>query len=140
MDIHFLYLGQRFVWDSEKAFVNTRKHGVSFELACQVFFDPLIRMEDASPGDEERKAAIGLTEDWALLFTLVIKNTEVWRVPQAGVPTDRSSSVGWRSSFSDLGNHEPLGAQAPPAWTASPPTAGGQLERKTASSPRGTLV
>jgi uncharacterized DUF497 family protein len=56
--------------DSEKAFVNTRKHGVSFELACQVFFDPLIRIEDASPGDEERKAAIGLTEDWALLFVV----------------------------------------------------------------------
>jgi hypothetical protein len=70
MDILFLYLGQRFVWDSEKAFVNTRKHGVSFELACQVFFDPLIRLEDASPGEEERKAAIGLTEDWALLFVV----------------------------------------------------------------------
>ncbi|MGA9070263.1 MAG: BrnT family toxin [Terracidiphilus sp.] len=70
MDIHFLYLGQRFVWDSEKALVNTRKHGVSFELACQVFFDPLIRIEDASPGVEERKAAIGLTEDWALLFVV----------------------------------------------------------------------
>jgi hypothetical protein len=70
MDIHFLYLGQRFVWDSEKASGNARKHGVSFEFACQVFFDPLIRIEDASSGEEERKAAIGLTEDWALLFVV----------------------------------------------------------------------
>jgi hypothetical protein len=70
MDIRFLYLGQRFVWDSEKASGNARKHGVSFEFACQVFFDPLIRIEDASSGEEERQAAIGLTEDWALLFVV----------------------------------------------------------------------
>ena len=49
---------------------NARKHGVSFELACQVFFDPLIRMEDASTGGEERQAAIGFSEDWALLYVV----------------------------------------------------------------------
>jgi uncharacterized DUF497 family protein len=40
MDLHFLYFGQRFVWNSEKAFSNAAKHRVSFEVACQVFFDP----------------------------------------------------------------------------------------------------
>jgi hypothetical protein len=70
MDLHFLYHGQRFVWDSEKASSNAGKHNVSFELACQVFFDLLIRIEDASDGGEERNAAIGLTEDWTLLFVV----------------------------------------------------------------------
>lgn len=71
MDIHFLYLGQRFVWDSEKASGNARKHGVSFELACQVFFDPLIRIEDASTGGEVREAAIGLTGDWRFSLSFI---------------------------------------------------------------------
>ncbi len=70
MDVYFLYHGQRFVWDSEKASSNTSKHGVSFESACQVFFDPFMRIEDASVGEEERDAAIGLAEDWTLLFVV----------------------------------------------------------------------
>lgn len=70
MDLHFLFHGQRFVWDSEKASSNAGKHGVSFEVACQVFFDPFIRIEDASIGEEQRDAAIGLTEDWAVLFVV----------------------------------------------------------------------
>ena len=43
MDIAFLYQGQRFVWDIDKASTNLVKHGISFEEACQVFFDPLLR-------------------------------------------------------------------------------------------------
>ena len=70
MDLHFLFHGQRFVWDSEKASSNAGKYGVSFEVACQVFFDPFIRIEDASIREEQRDAAIGLTEDWAVLFVV----------------------------------------------------------------------
>ncbi len=47
MDTCFLYHGQRFVWDSEQASSNAGKHGVSFEVACQVFFDPFIRIISA---------------------------------------------------------------------------------------------
>ena len=31
----------KFSWDPEKAKINKRKHGVSFEQACSVFSDPL---------------------------------------------------------------------------------------------------
>jgi uncharacterized DUF497 family protein len=62
MDIVFLYQGQRFVWDSEKATVNLGKHGISFEKACEVFFDPFVILDDAGPADEEREAAIGMNE------------------------------------------------------------------------------
>jgi uncharacterized DUF497 family protein len=70
MDIYFLYRGQRFVWDAEKASSNANKHGVRFETACEVFFDPFLRVEDATVDEELRDAAVGLTEDWALLFVV----------------------------------------------------------------------
>jgi len=89
MDIHFLYLGQRFAWESEKASVNARKHGVSFELACQVFFDPLIRIEDATSRGEVREAAIGLTEDWALLFVVHLRQGDLIRIISARPATAR---------------------------------------------------
>jgi hypothetical protein len=31
--------------------------------------------------------------------------------PRSGDPADRSWSVGWRSGFSDLGNHEPYASE-----------------------------
>jgi uncharacterized DUF497 family protein len=47
------------VWDAGKAATNTAKHEVAFEKACEVFFDPFVRIEDASPEEEKREAAIG---------------------------------------------------------------------------------
>jgi uncharacterized DUF497 family protein len=73
MDIYFLYHGQLFVWDSEKASSNVSKHGVRFEMACQVFFDRFIRIEDANVDEENRDAAIGMTEDWMLLLVVHIQ-------------------------------------------------------------------
>jgi uncharacterized protein len=72
MDIQFLYLGQRFVWNLDKASINVAKHGVAFEVACQIFFDPFVRLEDASAEAEQREAAIGLAEDWSLLCVVHI--------------------------------------------------------------------
>jgi hypothetical protein len=33
------------------------KHGAGFETACQVFFDPFVRVEDASVAEEKREAS-----------------------------------------------------------------------------------
>jgi hypothetical protein len=76
MDLHFVFQGQHFMWDSEKASVNASKHGVRFETACEVFFDPFVRIEDASVDDELRDAAIGLTENWNLLFVVHISRED----------------------------------------------------------------
>jgi hypothetical protein len=70
MDAHFLYAGQKFRWDTEKALANFKKHGVRFEQACEAFFDPFFRLLDATAGDEMRGAVLGLTEDWKLLFVV----------------------------------------------------------------------
>jgi uncharacterized protein len=72
VDVHSLYLDQAFVWDSEKASANARKHGVSFEDARQVFFDRLVHVEDASVAEETRDAAIGMTNCMALLLVVHI--------------------------------------------------------------------
>jgi uncharacterized DUF497 family protein len=70
VDVDFHYDGQRFVWDTQKADVNKIKHGTAFEQACSVFFDPFAAYEDASINAERRQAAIGHSEDSALLFVV----------------------------------------------------------------------
>jgi hypothetical protein len=88
MDLYFLYHGQRFVWDTEKASSNASKHGVSFEEACQVFFDPFIRIEDATGSEEQRDVAIGLTEDWILLFVVhLLREGDTIRIISARLAT-----------------------------------------------------
>jgi uncharacterized protein len=84
MDIHFLFHGQRFVWDSEKESSNVSKHGVSFEMACQVFFDRFIHIEDASVEEEHRDAAVGMTENLVLLLVVhIYREDETIRIISA---------------------------------------------------------
>jgi len=50
----------RFEWDERKNASNLRKHGVSFEVASEVFDDPLAFSEqDRFVDDEERWSVIG---------------------------------------------------------------------------------
>ena len=78
MDVLFLHHGQQFIWDAEKAAANLAKHGVRFEAACDVFLDPLVRSADASIDEESREAAIGMTEDWKLLFVVHLIREDDW--------------------------------------------------------------
>ena len=39
MDVNFELGDYKFVWDSEKAKINRKKHGISFETAARVFID-----------------------------------------------------------------------------------------------------
>jgi uncharacterized DUF497 family protein len=74
MDVAYELHGQVFEWDPRKAAANLRKHQISFERACEVFFDPFVRVVDASDEDDElREAAVGLTEDWSLLFVVHVQ-------------------------------------------------------------------
>lgn len=70
MDEHFVLNGISFVWDRSKAQQNFRKHGIRFERAAEAFFDPFIRVIDASSEDEARDAIIGMDERWSLLFVV----------------------------------------------------------------------
>ena len=73
MDISFVLNGIRFVWDETKATINIRQHGVPFEQAAEAFFDPLLKLVDASRNEEERDAVIGMDINWNLLFVVYIE-------------------------------------------------------------------
>ena len=52
----------RFEWNARKAEINLRKHKVSFELAAQIFDDPLVvEFEEGNDHGEARFRAIGQT-------------------------------------------------------------------------------
>jgi len=59
-----------FEWDAEKAELNREKHGVSFELAIEVFDDPLhVSVLDESSA-EERWSTIGRVGGLVLLLVI----------------------------------------------------------------------
>jgi uncharacterized DUF497 family protein len=66
--------GVAFERDSDKADHNVQKHGVSFHAACEVFFDPFVKIVDA----------IGYTEGERLLYVVhVIRHEETIRIISA---------------------------------------------------------
>ena len=74
----------RFAWDGRKAAANLRKHKVPFETACEVFFDPFLRVVDAGIVDSEpREAVIGMTVNWRLLYVVYVAQDEVLRIISA---------------------------------------------------------
>lgn len=73
MDEHHFLNGVDFVWNADKAASNVRKHGVSFAQAAHAFFDPFVRVVDASPGEEASDALIGMDSAWNLLFVVHVE-------------------------------------------------------------------
>lgn len=69
-DVGFELNGASFRWDVTKAATNLLKHGVPFEAAAEVFFDPFLRLVDAARGDEARDAVIGHDKAGRLLFVV----------------------------------------------------------------------
>ncbi len=70
MDIEYELRSIRFRWNAEKAKRNIEKHGVSFEQAAQIFFDPFVTWVDASRDDDQRDRAIGADFDFRVLFVV----------------------------------------------------------------------
>jgi hypothetical protein len=66
----FRLLDVEFEWDDEKAQYNVQKHGIRFEEAAEVFFDPFYLEEDASQNYEDRNAIIGYSMSQRLLFVV----------------------------------------------------------------------
>ncbi len=84
MDVYFTLHGVTFVWDAQKARSNLRKHGVTFEEACEAFFDPFVMPADAGRHEEERLAFLGMTERGRLLFVVYTeRGDDVFRVISA---------------------------------------------------------
>jgi uncharacterized DUF497 family protein len=75
----------RFEWDTKKATQNVRKHGISFEEASSVFFDPLSATgddPDHSVG-EERFITFGFSSSKQLLVVAHALRGDVIRIISA---------------------------------------------------------
>ena len=76
--------GVHFEWDRDKAKASLARHAVSFEQACEVFFDPFVQLINATGQEEARHAAIGYTDESRLLFVVhVIRHEEIIRIVSA---------------------------------------------------------
>ena len=95
MDEIFELKGLSFVWDSVKVRKNLSKHGVSFAQAAEVFFDPFLRIIDASPDDEIRDAVIGMDEQWNLLYVVHI----AFEADKIRIISARKATPGERPSY-----------------------------------------
>ncbi|MBQ9486652.1 MAG: BrnT family toxin [Selenomonadaceae bacterium] len=64
MDVKFELGDLKFIWDSDKAEKNLKKHGISFEDAMLVFFDEnrLEKYDTFNSNDEDRFRIIGRVE------------------------------------------------------------------------------
>ena len=64
--------GVSFEWDPQKNQANIRKHKVSFETACLVFYDPRViyRSDEKHTDVEQRDIAIGVAGEGGILFVV----------------------------------------------------------------------
>ncbi len=84
MDVRITLHNITFEWDSHKAATNVRKHDVSFEVACKVFFDPFLRyLEDEMVDGELGETIVGMTENWRLLYVVYVLREDMVRIVSA---------------------------------------------------------
>lgn len=77
MDINFEIDGELFIWNEAKALKNWRKHGVHFEEAATVFFDPMLVIMNATRHEEAREAAVGFDTTGRLLYVVHIEIEDI---------------------------------------------------------------
>lgn len=88
-------IGLRFEWNSSKASRNLLKHGVSFEEAESIFYDPFARLiiDTEHSEDEERYLLLGNSRHSRLLVVChCIRNGEIIRLISARKATRREQS------------------------------------------------
>lgn len=84
-----------FEWDPTKARKNFRKHGVSFEEACSVFYDPLAAT-GADPDqseDEDRMVTFGVSSAGRLLVVSHTDRSDAIRVISGRVATRKERLI-----------------------------------------------
>ncbi len=89
MDVIYRLQGVAFEWDSQKAQHNIEKHGVTFEEAAEVFFDPFYQYGDASPApaDEQRDFILGYSVSQRLILVVYMERGSRTRIISASPAT-----------------------------------------------------
>ncbi len=83
MDIVYRLQGIEFRWDENKAAINVQKHGIAFEEAAEVFFDPFYQTGDASTDEEQRAFVLGYSLSQRVLLVVSIERDERTRLISA---------------------------------------------------------
>ncbi len=83
MDIVSRLQGVEFEWDETKARTNVQKHGITFEEAVEVFFDPFYQAGDASTEYEQREFIIGYSLAQRILLVVYVERGEQTRIISA---------------------------------------------------------
>ena len=88
MDIIYQLQDLLFEWNPSKAAANSAKHGITFEEAAEVFFDPFYKIGDASADDaEQRDGIIGYSFNLRLLLVVSTDRGDRNRIISARVAT-----------------------------------------------------
>jgi hypothetical protein len=95
MDTVFLLQGVVFEWDGEKARRNVNLHGVAFEEAAEVFFDPFYQCGDATPAgvQEPRDFILGYSASQRLLLVVYTERSTRTRIISARPATRAERSL-----------------------------------------------
>jgi hypothetical protein len=93
MDFIYKYQGLEFQWDTNKARINIEKHGITFEEAIEVFFDPFYQMGDAFTNNETREFIIGYSLNYRLLFVVYLERGQRIRIISARNVTKYESQL-----------------------------------------------
>ncbi len=94
MNVKYTLHNIAFEWDSQKAATNLRKHKVTFELACESFFDPFIcYLDDEIVGSELRERIVGLTTTWLLLYIVYVMREDIIRIVSARLVTNEEREI-----------------------------------------------
>jgi uncharacterized protein len=83
MDIVYRLQGIEFEWNKNKEESNLEKHGVKFEEAAEVFFDPFYQLGDATANDEKRDLIIGYSLSSRLLLVVYVERGKRTRIISA---------------------------------------------------------
>ncbi|MEB3182185.1 MAG: BrnT family toxin [Nostocaceae cyanobacterium] len=87
MNILYRLQGVEFEWNENKAKSNIEKHGVTFEEAAEVFFDPFYQTGDATANDEQRDFILGYSLSQRLLLVVYIERDKRSRIISARLAT-----------------------------------------------------
>ncbi len=89
MDVVYRLQGVEFERDDQKARLNVINHGVTFEEAAEVFFDPFYQYGDATPAgaNEQRDFILGYSVAQRLLLVIYAERRERTRIISARLAT-----------------------------------------------------
>jgi uncharacterized DUF497 family protein len=83
MDVLYRFQEVCFAWDDQKAAENVEKHGVTFEEAAEVVFDPFYRVGDAPVEEESRSYVLGYSFAQRMLLVLFVERSAFTRIISA---------------------------------------------------------